>query len=85
MGTVGKGTATGGGKYPCFINVLLGGGASGSIVWLRVVGHIGGNDEDSGGNPYKLPKESHREEGMEKHRRGVVNTGGRRVVEVSWN
>ena len=64
---------------------LSGGGASSSVVRIGIMGHVGGDDEYSGGNPYKLPKADHREWGTEKHRRDVGNTGGRRDVEGSWN
>ena len=54
---------TGGGRYPCVGNVLLGGDTSGSVVRIRIVVHGGGDDKDNGRNPYKLPKADHREEG----------------------
>ena len=60
-------------------------GTSGSIFWIAIVILVGGGDKGGGGNPYKLPKEYHREEGSEKQRRDVVNTDGRRGVEGGWN
>ena len=81
----GKGNALGGGRYPSVGNVLSGSGASISIVWIGIVGPVGGNANEGGGNPYKLPKEYHREEGSEKQRRDVVNTDGPRGVEGGWN
>ena len=73
------------GRYPCVGNVLLGGGASGSILWIRIMSHVRGDDEDGGGNPYNLPKAYNEEEGTEKHIWDVGDTGGRRGVEGSWN
>ena len=52
----GKYTAKVGVRYSCVGNILLGGGASGSIVQLGIVVNFGGNDEDGGDNPYNLPK-----------------------------
>ena len=60
-------------------------GASSSVVQILIVGHDGGNYEDIGGNPYKLPKEFHGEDGAEKHRQDVSNTGSRRGVQGIWN
>ena len=63
LGVDGKGTAAGGIRYPCVRNVLSTSGEISSVVWLIIVGHVGGNDEDCGGNPYKIPKSDHGEEG----------------------
>ena len=55
----GKGTVTGGDIYLCVGNILLRGGARSYVVWLRIVGHVGGNDKGGGENQYKLPKAYH--------------------------
>ena len=44
-----------------------------------------GYDDYGGGNPHKNATSDHREEGAEKHRRDVVDTGVRRGVEGIWN
>ena len=49
----------GGGIYPGFGNVSLDGGTSGAVFWFRVVGHIGGNDNEGGGNRHRIPPEYH--------------------------
>ena len=36
-------------------------------------------------NSYNILKSDHGEEGMDKHRRVMVDTGGRRGVEDGWN
>ena len=54
---------------------LSGSSASGSVVWLIIVGHVRGNKNDGVGDSYKLPKTSHREEGTEKQRWEVGNNG----------
>ena len=59
LGADGKDTVMGGGRYPCVGNILLGGGASGSVLWIGIVSHVRGDDKDGGGNPYKLPKAYH--------------------------
>ena len=63
----------------------MGGGAIGYVVRLVIVGHVGGNDKNSGGNPYKLQNSDHREGGADKHRQYVGYTGGLRGVERIWN
>ena len=63
MGTSGKVTAMGRYRYPRVSNVLLGGGTRGLVVQIVILGHVGGNDKDSGGNSYHLPKVNHGEEG----------------------
>ena len=60
LGTAEKGTEIGGGIYPSVRNFLLGCGASGSVVRLRIVGHVGGDVDNGGGKPYNIPKEYHR-------------------------
>ena len=55
-----KDTVTGVGQYPCVGNVLLSSVASGSIVRVGIVGHVGGDDKDGGGNTYKLHKADNR-------------------------
>ena len=47
--------------------------------------NVEGNGKDGGGNPYKLSKTYHREEGAQKHKWEVRGTGGRIGVEVIWN
>ena len=81
----GKGNALGGVRYPSVGNVLSGSGASISIVWIGIVGPVGGNANEGGGNPYKLPKEYTGEEGMEKYIRDVGDTGEMKSVEGSLN
>ena len=49
------------GKIPICLIFLSGGGSIDSIVWIGIVGHVRGNGEESGGNPYKLPKVYHGE------------------------
>ena len=68
-----KVTAMGGGIYPYFRNILLGSGARGYVVQILIMSHIGGDDEDGGGNLYKIPKAYHREEGAEKGFQGSWN------------
>ena len=41
---------------------LSGGGTNGSVVQIRIMVYVGGNDEDSGGNPNNLPKSYNGEE-----------------------
>ena len=71
----------GGVRYPGVVNVLSGDGTSGSVVWLRVMVHVKGNYENVVGNPCRLPKEDHGEEGQKNHRRYMVNTAVHRGVE----
>ena len=85
MGPDGKYNATGGGRYPCVRNYLLGGGASGSVVQIVIVVHVGDDDKYGGGNSYKITKSYHMEEGAEKHIWDVGDTGGRRGIEGIWN
>ena len=85
MGTSRKGTAAGGDRYQCFRNVLLGVGESGSIDWILIVVHVGGDDRDSRVNPHELPNADHSEEGTEKYIWEMGNTGRQRVVEGIWN
>ena len=53
----------------------MGVGASGSDVSLVDVVHVGSNDHDGGGNPCKITKACHREEGAENHTQHMGNTG----------
>ena len=57
----GKDTATGGRRYQCVGNILLGGGVSGSVVRLGMLGYVGSDEKDGGGNPCKITKVDHRE------------------------
>ena len=79
----GKVTATGGGRYPFVGNILSGGGTSGYVVRIGIVGHVGGDEEDSRWKSYKFHKAEHREECNNKHRQYLGNTFGRRGVEGS--
>ena len=49
------------------------------------MGHVGGNDEDSGGDPYKIPETDYGEEGEENYIWYMDNTVGHRGVEDIWN
>ena len=60
LGTAGENTVNGGGRYLYVGNVLLVTGVSGYLIQIRVMGHVGGGDEDGVGNPYNLPKVYHR-------------------------
>ena len=42
LGTDGKGATAGGVRYPFVGNYILGGGASGYVVWIGILGHVGG-------------------------------------------
>ena len=50
-------------------------GTSGSVVCMVIVRHAIGNDEDSGENPCSIPKVDRMEQGAEKHRQDVGDTG----------
>ena len=54
-----EGTAAVGVIYPCVGNVLMGGGGSVSVVRIRILGHVVGDDDYCGGNSYKLTKVYH--------------------------
>ena len=62
LGLSGKDTSMEGGRYPCVGFFLSGGGTNGSVVQIRIIVYVGGNDEDSGGNPNNLPKSYNGEE-----------------------
>ena len=62
----------------------LGGETSGSVFWVGVVGHVRVYYEGGGWNPYRITKAYHGEEGAEKHRYYMGNTGGRIGVECGW-
>ena len=81
FGTSGKDTVMGGERYPWVGNFLSGYGASVSVVWIGIMSHVGGNGEYGGGNPCKIPKVYHREEGSYKLRQDVGDTGSQRVFE----
>ena len=73
MGPSGKYTTTGGGRCSC-VGILSDGGEIGYIVWIRVVGHVKGDNEDIRGKPWNLPMADHREEGTKKHRPDMGDT-----------
>ena len=80
-----------GGIYPSDGTFLSGSGTSCPSVWIGVIGHVvgndkdnGDNDKDNGGNPCRIPKVYHGEEGTEKHRRDVGDTSVWRGVKGGW-
>ena len=54
MGVAGKGTVEVGVRYPYVGNVLSGSGASGSVLWLVIMGHVRGDGNYGRGDPYLL-------------------------------
>ena len=46
----------GGGQIPMYRKFSLGSGASSYVFWMGIVGHLGGDEKDGGGNPYKILK-----------------------------
>ena len=61
MGTSRKDLATGGERFSGVDYVLLFIDTSGVVVWFIVVGHVGGNYEDIGGESHIIPLKFHRE------------------------
>ena len=51
-----KDITIGGGRYPGVGNVLSGGGTNGTVLQIRVVGHIRGNEKYGGGIPCSITK-----------------------------
>ena len=74
MGPSGEDVAKGGVIYPCVGYILLGVGTGVAAVWFRVVGHVGGNDEDDGGNARRLPPEDRVKFDMYNHKQDVLDT-----------
>ena len=62
MGLAEGDIAIGGGIYPDDDYVLLGYGASGAVVWFRVVRHFRGNGQDGGVNTHSITLSDHGEE-----------------------
>ena len=85
MGPDGKDTATKGCRYPCVGNVLSGGGVTSSVVRIGIVGHVRGDNEDGGGKPFNFLKADQGQEGAEKHRWEMGDTGRQRGVDSIWN
>ena len=63
----------------------MGGGTRGPVVRLGVVGHVGRDAKEGGGNPCMIPKADHGEEGADKHRRDVGYDVSRKGVEGGWD
>ena len=60
LGLTGKDIGTVASRYPDVGNVVLGGGTSGSVVCLRVVVHVGGDDNYGVGNICSIPRKDHK-------------------------
>ena len=58
----------------------MGGGISGPVVCIGVVGHFVGDDKEGQGNPCRISKIGHGEEGVKNHTQDVGNTVRWRAV-----
>ena len=56
-------------------NVLLNSDTSGTIVWVRVLGHIRGSDKCGGSNVSRINPEYNRGEGADNHKHDMGYTG----------
>ena len=63
--------AKGGGIYLDVGYVISGGDTCSTIVWFRLVGHVGGDNKNGGGNEHIITPEDHGAEGKENNKRDV--------------
>ena len=77
LGEIGQDASEGRGGLQSVGNVIQVDGAGGDLIWIRVLGPVGGNEENVGRDTHRVSETNHREVGTPEGGQDMVYTGER--------